>query len=335
MRDTELRQLSRTPWIVRILLSYLVISDAAAVAFARPAFAQDLAVARKYFTESGLPNNWIKGIFHDGSRVLVTAGDDRTGRTVVLDAETDRFVPFEPGPGFSGTRVAGWAEFGGKSYAGTETALNVRENGRWAHLERFGPVRHSGELLYSDGQTLYALARVMYGGVLSFDGKDWRVVDRGPGTGNMNNATSILRDGETLYIGTTTNGLLRFDGRQWTAIGAAEGLPGIWVTSLAATAEGVWVGCNDGLALISGGKIRKIPESKGLPSSRIRSLRTIRGRLFVGTADAGLSIRTGERFETLSAEQGLSDPRIEAIEAAPEGAWIATVNGLNLVTIRD
>ncbi len=335
MRDAELRRLSRTSWIVRILLSYLVISDAAAVAFARPAFAQDLTVARRYFTESGLPNNWIKGIFRDGSRVLVTAGDDRTGRTVALDPGADRFVPFDPGPGFTGRRVVGWAEFGGKSYAGTESALNVREAGRWTHLERLGPVRHSGELLYSDGKTLYALARVMYGGVLSFDGKDWRVVDRGPGTGNMNNATSILRDGDTLYIGTTTNGLLRIDGRQWTAIGAADGLPGTWVTSLAVSGEGVWVGCNDGLALLSGGKIRTFSKTDGLPSRRIRSVRSIKGRLLVGTADAGLSIRTGERFEALSVEQGLSDPRIEAIEAAPEGAWIATVNGLNLVTIRD
>ncbi len=330
-----MRQKRRTSWVIRILLFCLAFFDVSAIGFSRPVFGAEIAVTRKYFTASGLPANWIKGLFHDGSRVLVTAGDDRTGRTVVLDSGADRFVPFDPGPGFSGQRVVGWAEFLGKSYAGTESALNVREDGRWAHLERLGPVRHSGELLYSDGKTLYALARVMYGGVLSFDGKEWRVVDRGPGTGNMNNATSILRDGDALYIGTTTNGLFRFDGRQWTVIGAAEGLPGIWVTALAATAEGVWVGCNDGLALLSGGKIRAFSKTDGLPSRRIRSLRTIKGRLLVGTADGGLSVRTGDRFETLSVEQGLSDPRIEAIEAAPEGAWVATVNGLNLVTIRD
>ncbi len=331
----KLRRMRRTPWVVHILLFYFIFFDVAASVFPRSAVGGDISVARKYFVSSGLPNNWVKGIFRDGSRILITAGDDRTGATVALDPGTDRFVPFEPGPGFAGKRVTGWANFGGKAYAGTESALNVREGNDWTHLERFGQVSHSGELLYSDGKTLYALARVMYGGVLSFDGKDWRVVDRGPGTGIMNNATCILKDGETLYIGTTTNGLFRFDGRTWTVIGGAGGLPGIWVTSLAATSEGVWVGCNDGLALVAGGKIRTFAKTDGLPSRRIRSLRTVKGTLLVGTADAGLSIRAGERFVTLSSEQGLSDPRIEAIEEAPEGAWVATVNGLNLVTIRD
>ena len=324
----------RTPWVVRILLVYLVLFDVASL-IPRSASGGEISVTRKYFTSSGLPNNWVKGIFRDGSRLLVTAGDDRTGATVVLDPGSDRFVPFEPGPGFSGKRVAGWAEYGGKAYAGTESALNVREGSDWTHLDRFGQVRHSGELLYSDGKTLYAVARVMYGGVLSFDGKEWRVVDRGPGTGIMNNATSVLMDGGILYVGTTTNGLFRFDGRQWTVLGVADGLPGIWVTSLAVTSEGLWVGCNDGLALVAGGKIRTFSKVHGLPSRRIRSLRTIKGKLLVGTADAGFSIRSGEQFEVFSVGQGLSDPRIEAIEAAPEGAWVATVNGLNLVTIRD
>lgn len=323
------------PCVVRILLVCLTVFDAAAFSFPRPASAGAFSVTRKYFTASGLPNNWIKGIFRDGSRLLVTAGDDRTGETVVLDPATDRFVPFEPGAGFAGKRVTGWAEYGGKTFAGTESALNVREGNSWTLLDRVGPVRHSGETLYADDKMLYAVARVMYGGVSSFDGKEWRVVDRGRGTGILNNATSLLKDGETLYIGTTTNGLLRFDGRQWTVVGVADGLPGVWVTSLAVTGEGVWVGCNDGLALLAGGKIRTFAKANGLPSRRIRVLRTIRGRLVVGTADNGISIRTGERFVTPSTDQGLSDPRVEAIEAAPEGAWVATVNGLNLVTIRD
>ncbi|MFA6148383.1 MAG: hypothetical protein WC899_09255 [bacterium] len=303
--------------------------------FPGDAFGAEISVLRKYFTASGLPNNWIKGIFRDGGTVLVTAGDDRTGATVALDPGRDRFVPFDPGQGFAGKGITGWAEYGGKSYAGTESALNIRDGISWSHLDGFGPVRHSGELLYNAGKTLYAVARVMAGGVLSFDGKEWRIVNRGPGTGIMNNATAVLSDGENLYIGTTTNGLFRFDGRAWTVIGAAEGLPGTWVTSLALTDEGLWIGCNDGLALLVGKKIRTFSGADGLPSRRIRTVRRIRGRLFVGTADAGLSIRTGERFETLSTDRGLSDPRIQAIEEAPEGAWVGTVNGLNLLSIRD
>jgi hypothetical protein len=155
----------------------------------------------KTITDEGLPNPWIKGLFHDGERLIVTT----TAGTVQRAPGEERFAPFAPGAGFKGASVTGWAEFGGKSWVGTESALNVREGGKWSSLDRVQQVQHAEELLYSDEQSLYALARVMYGGVLKFNAGNWTVVDRGAGTGIMNNATAILTRGDELFIGTTTS----------------------------------------------------------------------------------------------------------------------------------
>jgi len=297
---------------------------------ARDASCADGTVLKKYVTESGLPNAWVKGVFRDGDRILVSY----PGGTAAWDPVDGKFVPYSPGNGFKGSFVTGVAEFHGRTYVGTEAALNVREGGKWSSLDRFQQVQHAEELLYSDGKTLYAVARVMFGGVLRYDGAKWTIVDRGSGTGIMNNATSVLTRGDELYIGTTTNGLFFFNGKEWKVIMTEQGLPGIWVTSLAETSEGVWIGCYNGLALFQDGKIRKFSVADGLPSNKISVLKVIKDKLVVGTMDGGISIRDRNRFVNVTMEQGLTDNRIEAIGAADEGAWVGTVNGLNLVELR-
>ncbi len=296
----------------------------------RDASGADGTVLKKYFTESGLPSAWVKGVFRDGDRILVSY----PGGTAAWDPVEGKFVPFGPGKGFKGSFVTGLAVYGGKTYMGTEAALNVREGGKWTSLDRFQQVQHSEELLYSDGKSLYALARVMFGGVLRYDGADWSIVNRGAGTGIMNNATSLLTRGGEVFIGTTTNGLFYFDGNDWKVIGTEQGLPGIWVTSLAETSEGVWIGCYNGLALFQDGKIRKFTPSDGIPSNKISVLKVIKDKLVIGTMDGGVAIKIRNLFVKVTMENGLSDNRIEAIEAADEGAWVGTVNGLNLVEVR-
>ena len=312
-----------------ILIAFLVVGAALASAPA-VSLSADGVVLKTFTTGNGLRNNWIKGVFRDGDRLLVThvAGTD------LYEPFDRKFVPFEPPAVFKGGRITGIAGFGGKTYVGTEAALNVREGGKWTSLDRHQQVVHNEEVLTASPTALYAAARVMFGGVLRFDGTTWTIVNRGTGTGIMNNATSILARGEELFIGTTTNALLHFDGKEWRVVGPDEGLPGIWVTSLAVSDEGVWVGCFHGLALMADGKITRFTAADGLPSNKITSLKVVKGKLVVGTMDQGVSIRTGKLFVNVNTQNGLTDNRVEAIEAADEGAWVGTVNGLNLVEVR-
>lgn len=302
----------------------------AATLLPSPAGAADGMVLKTFGAPHGLPGDWIKGVFRDGDRVVATT----MAGSAVFDPAEGMFVPFAPGKGFRGARVTGWAEFGGKTYVGTEAALNVRQGGVWSPVDRYQQVLHNDELLYADPKSLYAVARVMFGGVLRFDGKEWKIVDRGPGTGIMNNATSIATRGDEIFIGTTTNGLFHFDGKAWKVLGPEQGLPGVWVTSLAVSDEGVWVGCFNGLALYEDGKFRKITPADGLPGNKISALKVVKGKLVVGTMDRGLSIKIRNLFVNVGIDKGLTDNRIEAIAEADEGAWVGTVNGLNLVEIR-
>lgn len=295
-----------------------------------PAGAGDGVVLKTFNSSQGLPGDWIKGLFRDGDKVVATT----MAGTAMFDSAEGMFVPFAPGKGFRGSRVTGWAEFGGKTYVGTEAALNVRQSGSWSSLDRYQQVLHNEELLHAAPDALFAVARVMFGGVLRFDGKEWKIVDRGPGTGIMNNATSIATRGDEIFIGTTTNGLFHFDGKAWKVLGPEQGLPGVWVTSLAVSDEGIWVGCFNGLALYEDGRFRKITPADGLPGNKISALKVIKGKLVVGTMDRGLSIKIRNLFVNVGMEKGLTDNRIEAIAEADEGAWVGTVNGLNLVEIR-
>jgi hypothetical protein len=294
-----------------------------------PASAADGTVLKTIMAE-GLPNPWIKGLFRDGERLIVTT----TAGTVQRDPGDGLFAPFAPGGGFKGGRVTGWAEFGGKSWVGTEAALNIREGGKWSSLDKFQQVQHAEELLHSDSKSLFALARVMFGGVLKFNGSEWSVVDRGAGTGIMNNATAILSRGDELFIGTTTNGLYYFDGKSWKVFSQQDGLPGVWVTSLAATDDGVWVGCYSGLALFDGSRFKAFNTTDGLPGTRISALKVVKGKLVVGTMQSGVSIRQGRLFVNVSMATGLTDDRVEALEADDRGVWVGTINGLNLVEVR-
>jgi hypothetical protein len=313
----------------RIALAVILLGVGLMPGLQATVFAGDGLVLKAIMAE-GLPNPWIKGIFHDGDTLVVTT----TAGTVKRAPGDEKFVPFAPGPGFKGVNVTGWAEFGGKSWVGTESALNVREGGKWSSLDRFQQVQHAEELLYSDSKALYALARVMYGGVLKFSDGNWSVVDRGSGTGIMNNATAILSRGDELFIGTTTNGLYYFDGKGWKVLSQNDGLPGVWVTSLAATDEGVWVGCYNGLALFDGSRFKSFSKEDGLPGNKISVLKVIKGKLVVGTMQNGLSIRQGRLFVNATMATGLSDDRIETLEADERGVWVGTINGLNLVEVR-
>jgi len=76
------------------------------------------------------------------------------------------------------------------------------------------------------------------------------------------NVTAIAADKKgVLWVG-TTNGLGRFDGKQWTRFGEENGLPhnGVW-TLLIDDKDRVWVGTEGGAALLKGDRFEHIVKS--------------------------------------------------------------------------
>ncbi|MBK8002592.1 MAG: hypothetical protein IPK12_01325 [Gemmatimonadetes bacterium] len=93
----------------------------------------------------------------------------------------------------------------------------------------------------------------------------------------------------------------------------------------------VWFGTRTALIALKAGRFRRIP----LPDrGGLGALSTIQegpdGRLWIGTHGAGLYLFDGERFQSFTAADGLSDDRvIEILRDRAGNMWVATRDGLN------
>ena len=284
-------------------------------------------VVEAFFGKEALPYGWVTGVFREGGDVWVaTRGGTR------IYSETERSWR-EPPKEIQGQMVTGVARYGGKLYVATEKCLNVGATDGWsAELKLAKASAENGDLAVS-GEKLWMAARTMVGGLLEYDGKEWKLLSRGPGTGVMNNITRLLSWKGELWAATGNNGIYRWKPDGWTVIGPEDGLPALRVTSLAGTKDGVYAGTVAGLAFYDGKKWNVFKTEEGLPSNKISVLKVVNGRVLVGTFDRGISILDGKRFENIGRAGGLSDDRIEAIEAVGDTIWVGTVNGLSRVRI--
>jgi ligand-binding sensor domain-containing protein len=278
-----------------------------------------------FFGKESLPFGWVTGVFRDGNDVWV--GTKNGTRIFDLAARKWR----NPPAGFSGNAVTGLARFGGKLFAATDTGLNVGGRGGWETMNRIAnAVTTNGDLAVSEG-ALWLAARTMTGGLLQFDGTAWKLLSRGEGTGVMSNITRLsFRNGE-LWAATTNNGIFVLKSGEWTVMGPEDGLPGLWITSLAGTGDGMYAGSPDGLGFFDGRrwKVYRVPD--GLPSNKVSALKVYKNKVIIGTFDRGISIFDGRRFRNVGSAEGLSDDRVQAIEVVEDTVWVGTINGLSLI----
>lgn len=284
-------------------------------------------VVEPFFGKETLPYGWVTGVFRDGDDVWVAT---RSGTRIY--SVTDRSWR-EPPRDIQGQTVTGIARFGGKLYVATEKCLNVGAADGWSAEMRLAKAyAENGDLIIT-GEKLFMAARTMVGGLLEYDGKEWKLLSRGPGTGVMNNITRILSWKGELWAATVNNGIYRLKPEGWTVIGPEDGLPSLRVTSLAGTGDGVYAGTVAGLAFYNGKKWNVFKTEDGLPSNKISALRVSDDKVFVGTSDRGISIFDGKRFENIGQAGGLSDNRVETIEVVGDTIWVGTVNGLSRLRI--
>jgi ligand-binding sensor domain-containing protein len=93
---------------------------------------------------------------------------------------------------------------------------------------------------------------------------------------NPNYIVSLAVDHDGIvWAGTWGGGLTRFDGKTWTHYTMSDGLPGNHVFSLHVDPAGkLWVGTNNGLALMENGKFKVFTTDDGLFSNTIFSMAT-------------------------------------------------------------
>ena len=102
------------------------------------------------------------------------------------------------------------------------------------------------------------------------------------------------RDG-TVWAGTLTGGVSRFDGRRFMNYTTANGLASNTVTAILETRDGsIWFGTSNGLNSLSSGRWRTYTTKDGLPSEEVNCLfEDSSGTLWAGTSDGLAFFRSG------------------------------------------
>ncbi len=210
-----------------------------------------------------------------------------------------------------------------------------------------------------------------YGGVARFDGVNF--------TNFSSRNTPLFRDNvvqaihadsqDRVWIGTGTGGLLVYDKGTFRRLTIADGLPSDAIWAIAQSGKRVWIGTQDGLAIIDGGRVTSDPRfagravwalspeadgsmwvgleadgiarvspagietwttADGLPSNGVRAiLRDHKGTLWAGT-DNGLARLDGKRFVKLL-DWTLENASIRDLAESGDTLWVGTFDGLGRI----
>ncbi len=161
-------------------------------------------------------------------------------------------------------------------------------------------------------------------GLVRFDGKNFRYFTQQDGLPGMM-VNSITEDYSGNLWLATDKGICRFDGRQFTVM--KKKTDAFFVTSVFRDREGViWAGSFEGLYRFDG-KDFKAVALPGYPRLSIRCITgDSKGRMWLGTDQAGAFRMENNRFVRLSKEDGLCSNQVTGITEDAEGRlWFSSV----------
>lgn len=144
----------------------------------------------------------------------------------------------------------------------------------------------------------------------------------------------LLESGK-LAVGTRKEGVLVFDGNQFTKIRGNEQLKNAFIHSLLEDKKGnLWIGTGDYAFKYNGNKIVKFGKRFGFCNSYIGDMVLDKlGRIWFAT-DRCVNMYDGRNFHTFSLEDGLNSTTIYLMEKDGEGnIWVGTNNGLNKIVL--
>lgn len=142
----------------------------------------------------------------------------------------------------------------------------------------------------------------------------------------------LLRDNsQRLWIGTYGEGLWCRQGGILKHYSSAEGLPDDRIASIFQDrSEKMWVGCENGLAVMSWGDVGKFSLEPFLNNCHVVSFyEDEHGSMWIGTRNQGLKVCQNGRWGSLSNDRGLFDSRIYAILEDDHGyLWMSGERGI-------
>ena len=142
-------------------------------------------------------------------------------------------------------------------------------------------------------------------GLVRYDGTEWRVFNRESDPTLADDAiTTVLRNRRGyLWVGSERGGLMRYDGRQFTAVSRPNQIGGQWsVARLYQQDDGMlWIATPEDLLVL---EPRSTAADFGLPGIRVTSLGEDASGYLWATAGSGLVRRVHNTFQTISLPLG-------------------------------
>nr|WP_225583806.1 ligand-binding sensor domain-containing diguanylate cyclase [Pseudoxanthomonas sp. PXM02] len=266
----------------------------------------------------------------DGGALSLLVEDNGTvwigarGRVHVFDGAGERV--FKLPAGASLATVTALARHDGRIWAGCDAGLFVLDGTHWQRDTDVGAVSGGVQALHQDRDgilwvsTRDTLYRLQKGDLLE------RIAADGP----LAEIRAFYEDRESnLWLGSNNEGISRaWNG--WTRrYSGAEGLQQPLLWSIAQAPDGrVWVGSDDGVSVLEGGRFRTMVAGSALPNPAAYSLLPENGQTWIGTRDGAALYRDGrvQRPRMLAA---MDTAQVNGIVRDRQGrVWFATSTGL-------
>jgi len=133
-----------------------------------------------------------------------------------------------------------------------------------------------------------------------------------------------------VWVGTSWEGVSRFDGQTWATFTEDDGLVSNEINSIVTSNEGeVWIASDEGVSRFDGETWTTFTAKDGLASNEVDIITVgTNGDVWIGTFDAGVSRFDGQTWATFSEREGLVDNDVRAITVTAEGdIWFGTTSG--------
>jgi ligand-binding sensor domain-containing protein/tRNA A-37 threonylcarbamoyl transferase component Bud32 len=208
--------------------------------------------------------------------------------------------------------------------------LNRYQNGR---VENFRlPVRFRSETIWSlEADAKDSMWLGTSSGLLHFQNGRFREILLPSPNPNIETRCVLKDHSGRLWIGTYGAGLLCRQGGTITTYSSSDGLPGDFIQSLFEDRQGnLWIGCENGMAVMSPGNPRKFSLEPFLNNCHVVSIYEDKlGTIWVGTRNQGLKVLKDERWGSLNSDRGLFDNRVYAILEDGLGyLWLSSEHGI-------
>ena len=172
-------------------------------------------------------------------------------------------------------------------------------------------------------------------GLNRFDGKTWKKVTAGPSSvsGNIYHCARVSADGDSIWIGTTGNGLSVYRDEKWLCYDKGDGLNSNWINDVAFVKGSIWVATSNGICRRYKDQGRwksETPRDFPLNNNTVWIAHVpSREELWIASAERGVWYRQ-DGYWNHPPDSLLASPKVFCLEADQEGnLWIGTKRGIS------